>query len=354
MDLIYLWLIKSLFGIGVLVALQYGLKRVLSRTEKKNKEGWKARVSKIFRLPLTVLIWILGAVYLLDIGGVQIGFTFADSYLHAFRKAAMVATIAWIFYRWKHEVEVSFLAHPTKKVDFTTVQMVSRLATLAVGILSGLVILQIFGVNIAPLLAFGSIGAASLGFAGKDVMANFCSGIMLHITRPFIIGDQIYLPEKNLEGLVEDIGWFRTSIRDKEKRAVYLPNNFVSTMLLINVSRITHRHIKLQLKIGFNNIDKISDIVNKMHDHLVKKPQLDTKYPVHVFLKNFGDYACEIEIEAYSNIKDQEIFNRFQHTILLELQAILRDMNVSLAIPITYWKIENQAGEIKKNLESIS
>jgi small-conductance mechanosensitive channel len=89
--------------------------------------------------------------------------------------------------------------------------MVGKLATVAVGVLSGLIILQIFGVNIAPLLAFGSIGAASIGFAGKDVMANFCSGIMLHITRPFIIGDQIYLPEKNLEGhyrrdrLVSDI-----------------------------------------------------------------------------------------------------------------------------------------------------
>ena len=80
--------------------------------------------------------------------------------------------------------------------------------------------------HIAPLLAFGSIGAASLGFAGKDVIANFCSGLMLHITRPFVIGDEIMLPEKNLEGNIEEIGWFKTSIRDKEKRAVYLPNNF--------------------------------------------------------------------------------------------------------------------------------
>lgn len=172
-------------------------------------------------------------------------------------------------------------------------------------------------------------------------MANCCSGIMLQVTRLFVVGDQIYLPEKNLEGVIEEIGWMRTSMRDKEKRAVYLPNNFFSTMLVINISRMTHRHLKQLMKISFKNIHKLSAAVDRMRSHLVSCPQIDTHYPIHVFLKSFGDYACEVEIEAYSTILDLEAFNRFQHTMLLELQSILKEMDIQLAIPTMLWTEES-------------
>lgn len=334
----YFWWIEGFVGIVALLVIQYGVKKAIHHAEKKNQSGWKSRLGKVLSLPLTVLIWVLGVVYVTDVVGEHVGFSIAVKYLDAIRKTAVIGTITWLFYRWKNAVESAYLAGPNKKVDTTTIHMVGRLATVAVGILAGLIILQIFGVNIAPLLAFGSIGAASIGFASKDVIANFCSGIMLQITRPFVRGDQINLPEKNLEGHIEEIGWFRTSIRDKDKRAVYLPNNYFSTMLVINVSRMTHRHLKQVLKVGFDNIPKIPEVVDKMKKYLTNVPQIDKDLAIHVFLKTFGEYACEIEIEAYSTIIDLEEFNQFQHQILMDLQSILRDSNVQLAIPVTYWK----------------
>jgi MscS family membrane protein len=216
--------------------------------------------------------------------------------------------------------------------------MVGRLATLGIGVVTSLVILQTFGVNIAPLLAFGSIGAASIGFAGKDVIANFCSGIMLQITRPFVRGDLILLPEKHIEGHIEDIGWFRTSIRDIEKRAVYLPNNYFSTMVVVNVTRMTHKRIKQTLKLPLSAIQKISTVVPKIREAIVGTDTIDAHYPIHVFLKTFGDYACEVEIEAYSTITDNETFNRFQQDLLLKIQAVLADKEIPFAIPTMSWK----------------
>ncbi len=337
MDSKYFWIIEALIGVAILMAIQYGVRVALSRIERQSRKGWRLHVGKIFRPPLTTLLWVLGALYLIDVVGEHIGFSIAVKYLDAFRKTAIVGCSAWMLYRWKDVIEQIFLAHPFKKVDVTTVQMIGRLATLAVGILTALIILQIFGVNIGPLVAFGSIGAASLGFAGKDVMANFCSGIMLQVTRPFVIGDFICLPEKNLEGHVEEIGWFRISLRDKQKRAVYLPNNFLAIMLVVNASRMTHRQIKQSLKIGFKDLSKVSEIVNQMRKHLEKCPQIDTHCPLHVFLKSFGDYACEIEVEAYSTVIDQDAFNHLQHTLLLEFQGIFQEKGVQLPLPIMCW-----------------
>jgi len=200
-------------------------------------------------------------------------------------------------------------------------------------VLTGLVVLQLFGLNTAPLLAFGSIGAASLGFAGKDVMANFCSGLMLYITRPFVLGDQVFLPEKHLEGIIEEIGWFKTLIRDKDKRAVYLPNNLFSTELLINVSRMTHRRILQTVQLPFEAAAKVPSLIEKIRKAVVEEPTVDHDLPLHVHLRSFGDHSLQVEIEAYSAQTGQSAFYDIEQKLLLRVQEILQEAEVEVAVP---------------------
>ena len=330
----YFWLIQALAGFLGVFGLQYGINKLISLAGKKKGEGWRLRIAKILKPPVTTLLWALYTVYLVKVFGKHFDFGSGMEYLSAVRKTAVIVCSSWLFFRWKNEIENNFLADPSKKVDVTTVRMVGRLITLAIGLVTSLIILQTFGVNIAPLLAFGSIGAASIGFAGKDVMANFCSGIMLQITRPFVRGDHILLPEKHIEGHIEDIGWFRTSFRDVEKRAVYLPNNYFSTMVVVNITRITHKRLKQTLKLPLTSIEKISDAIPQIREMISLTETIDNNYPLHVFLKTFGDYACEVEIEAYSTITDNETFNRFQQMILLKVQAILAEKEIPFALPM--------------------
>jgi MscS family membrane protein len=332
----YFWLIEALVGVCVLFGLQYGIKKIISNAGKTKGESWRLRIVKIFQPPLTVIIWVLLAIFLLKVFGRHFGYDVG--YLSLLRKASVVLCCAWLFFRWKNEIEETLLTDPAKRIDLTTVKMVGRLATLAIGIITGLILMQLFGVSTVPLLTFGSIGAASIGFAGKDVMANFCSGIMLQIARPFVRGDQILLPEKHLEGHIEDIGWFRTSIRDTEKRAVCLPNNYFSTSLVINVSRMTHKRLKQTLKLPLSAVAKIAVIVPKIRNAIAHFPGIDNHFPVHVFLKTFGDYACEIEIEAYSLITDNERFYKFQQEILLKIQGVLAEAEIPFAVPTMSWK----------------
>lgn len=332
----HLWLIEAIAGICALIGIQYGIKKFILHCRKSSTShphDWREKLDHIAYLPLSILIWVVGAVYVVDIVGPRLGFSTAIVYLNTLRKAAVVACLAWLFFRWKNEFQRSVLLTKTKKVDAGIVQVVGRLSTISILILAGLVILQIFDVNIAPLLAFGSIGAASIGFAGKDVIANFCSGIMLNITRPFIVGDQILLPEKNLEGFIEEIGWFRTSIRDKEKRAVYLPNNFFSTQLVINISRMTHRHLKQKIRIPFKNIDAIENLTGRIKEILNLHHRIDSSLPIHAHLYLFGDSFAEIEIEAYCIEISQDGFYKIEQEILLLIYRELEKSGVELAVP---------------------
>ncbi len=338
MDSNYFWLIGAVAGFLGVFGLQFGMNKIISLAGKKKGESWRLRSAKILKPPVTTLLWVLYAVYLVKVFGKHFDFGSGIEYLSAMRKTAVIFCSSWLFFRWKNEIEKTLLADSSKKVDVTTVRMVGRLITLAIGVISTLVVLQTFGVNTAPLLAFGSIGAASIGFAGKDVMANFCSGIMLQINRPFVRGDHILLPEKNIEGHIEDIGWFKTSIRDIEKRAVYLPNNYFSTMVVVNITRMTHKRLKQTLKLPLSSIEKISDAIPHIREMISRTETIDNNYPLHVYLKTFGDYACEVDIEAFSTITDTVVFNKFQQSVLLKVQAMLAEREIPFALPTMTWK----------------
>lgn len=338
MDSNYFWLVGALAGFLGIFGIQYGLNKLISLAGKKKGEGWRLRIAKILKPPVTTLLWALYAVYLVKVFGKQFDFGSGMEYLGAVRKTAVIVCSAWLCFRWKNEIESSLLLDPSKKVDVTTVRMAGRLITLGIGLVTTLVILQTFGVNIVPLLAFSSIGAAAIGFASKDVIANLCSGIMLQIARPFVRGDLILLPEKQIEGHIEDIGWFKTSIRDIEKRAVYLPNNYFSTMVVVNVTRMTHKRIKQTLKLPLSSIEKISDAIPQIREMISRIDTIDNNYPLHVYLKTFGDYACEVDIEAFSTITDTVAFNKFQQSVLLKIQAMLAEREIPLAIPMMSWK----------------
>ena len=74
-------------------------------------------------------------------------------------------------------LDPSFVAKP---LDATTVRAVAKLLRMAVAITAFLVAMQLFGYSISGLLAFGGIGGIAVGFAAKDLLANFFAGLMIY------------------------------------------------------------------------------------------------------------------------------------------------------------------------------
>ena len=109
-------------------------------------------------------------------------------------------------------------------------------------------------------------------------------------------------------------------------------------MVVVNVTRMTHKRLKQTLKLPLTSIEKISDAIPQIREMISLTETIDNHYPLHVFLKTFGDYACEVDIEAYSTITDNEAFNQFQQMILLKVQSILAEREIPFALPTMSWK----------------
>lgn len=74
----------------------------------------------------------------------------------------------------------------------------------------------------AQLIQILGIGGVAIGFAFKDIFQNFLAGILILLTEPFRIGDQIIIDK--YEGTVEMIQTRATFIRTYDGRRVVIPN----------------------------------------------------------------------------------------------------------------------------------
>lgn len=220
-----------------------------------------------------------------------------------------------------------------KSVDAGVFQVVSRLLTIAILVLTAMIVLQIIGINILPILTFGGIGAAALAFAGKDVLANFFGGVMLYITRSFSVGDDILIPERSIEGKVEEIGWYFTSLRDKEKRPLYLPNSLFSTLMVVNASRMTHRKIHETFKIRWSDISKVQMIVDKIKKELASDPTIDKNVPILCYFDTVSEYALNVFVDVYTLATRMEEYVAVKQDLLIRIQNIISSCEAEIAFP---------------------
>src|SRR3990172_3740491 len=334
----HLWIIEIVVGIVSLIIFNYLFKQVVKYFRQKSISqvpDWRQKLDRIFFLPVQILLWILGGILVLEISGKRYGFSPFEDYLHSVRSTVIVVCFTWIFLRWKKEVLNSLLEKDrgAKKVDAAFAHAIGKFLTASLVVISAMILFQIWGLNVLPLVAFGGIGAASVGFAGKDVIANFFGGMMIYITRPFMTGDWISLPERNFEGQIEEIGWYLTSIRDRDKRPVYLPNAIFTNALVVNFSRMSHRRIEARVGVRFKDVDKIKNVTQDLKQAISQHGSIDPHLPALVNFTAFGPYAMELSIDVYTLATRYDQYLAVKQEILLLAYEIITSRGAQIPYP---------------------
>ena len=122
-----------------------------------------------------------------------------------------------------------------------------------VGLLIALVI-AIPGFTPGQLISLLGLSSVAIGFAFRDILQNFLAGILLLLSEPFRIGDQIVINE--FEGTVEDIQTRATFLRTYDGRRIVIPNsNLFTNSVTVNTA---HEKRRLQYDIGIGYGDDIA------------------------------------------------------------------------------------------------
>jgi small-conductance mechanosensitive channel len=119
-----------------------------------------------------------------------------------------------------------------------------------VGVLVGLVI-ALPSFQPAQLIQLLGISGVAFGFAFRDILQNFLSGILILLTEPFRLGDQIIVG--GFEGTVEEIETRATLIRTYDGRRVVIPNSTLFTDSVTVNTAFDSRRMQYDIGIGYGD-----------------------------------------------------------------------------------------------------
>ncbi|MDR2092936.1 MAG: mechanosensitive ion channel family protein [Azoarcus sp.] len=332
-----LWVHVSLVVLAVLV-FNFVMRRVLARLGRlANETDTLLELSLVAaaRQPLSVLAWVVGISFAGQMVQEQTKIALL-AFIPPARTVGVIACLGWFLLRFITQAKEVFVRRRTargEESDRTTVEAVAQLLRIAVLIATFLGGLQSLGFSVEGVLAFGGIGGIAIGFAAKDLLANFFGSLMIYFDRPFAVGDWIRSPDKQIEGTVEDIGWRLTRIRTFDKRPLYVPNSVFTTITVENPSRMSNRRISETIGVRYDDIGEIAGIVEDIRAMLLAHPEIDPAQTLIVNFLQFNEFSLDIMIYTFTRTTIWDKYHEVKQDVLLKIAAIIERHGAQIAYP---------------------
>ncbi len=312
------------------------LARVAGRAEK-TATPWDDAVVYALERPLTLLIWIVGLAVAADII-YQETETALFEVVGPLRDVGVIAALTWAVLRLIKRTETNMVRRSRSgetQADETTIDAIAKLLRLAVVITAGLVALQTLGFSVSGVLAFGGIGGIAVGFAARDLLANFFGGMMVYLDKPFVKGEWVRSPDREIEGTVEDIGWRLTVIRTFDHRPLYVPNSVFNQVSLENPSRMTHRRIYETIGIRYEDVDKMAAITDAVRQMLLEHTEIDESQTMIVNFNTFAASSLNFFVYTFTHTTQWVHYHQVKHDVLLRIADIIAEHGAEIAFPTT-------------------
>ena len=335
----YLWVVELFIVVFAVLLAGYLVNLLVDRFSLKAKETltvWDDALIEACRKPIVWLIWILGVNFAASIAAKKIESNWL-LIIEPVNRLAVIFLGALFLNNFIKRAESNLIdpKFTSKPMDPTTVRAVARLLRAAILITSFLIAMQLFGYSVSGLLAFGGIGGIAVGFAAKDLLANFFGGLMIYLDRPFAVGDWVRSPDQEIEGTVEDIGWRLTRIRTFDKRPLYIPNCVFANISVENPSRMSHRRIFETIGIRYSDIDKMDQIVHKVRSMLQSHRNIDSSETLIVNFNQFSSSSIDFFVYTFTETTDWIDFHQVKQEILLNISDIIISEGAEVAFPTT-------------------
>ncbi|MCY4143778.1 MAG: mechanosensitive ion channel family protein [Gammaproteobacteria bacterium] len=321
--------------------LRFLLKKLAKRVESTTTE-WDDALYYAASKPLGWATWVVGLTWA---GQVIYGATRSDpnaptqvfEHVGTIREAFVIVILAWFGLRlitsFEQIVSSSKSRDKYKRWDIATAMAVGKVLRASVTITALLVLLQVFGFSLAGVLAFGGIGGIAVGFAARDLLANFFGALMLFIDKPFTVGDWIRSPDREIEGTVESIGWRVTLIRTFDQRPLYVPNSSFTTLSVENPSRMLNRRIYETFGVRYDDFNSVKAIVDDIREMLRNHEAIDLERTLMVNVVSYGDFAVEFFVYTFTKTTVWTEFHEIKEDVLLKIGEIVHRHGADFAYP---------------------
>lgn len=206
------------------------------------------------------------------------------------------------------------------------------------------IILTLFGVTAASVVALVGSAGLTLGLALQGSLSNFAGGVLILLLKPFKVGDYIREDTHGNEGTVEEISIFYTRLMTAEHNTIVIPNGMLANSSLTNITYSDIRRIHLEVGIAYEADLKLAkEVVQKQAEaEACRIPEEE----ILVFVSELGSSEVKIGVRIWVRTENYwEAKWRLTENIKLALDEC--------GIEIPYQKLDVQMRNTDQNREDI-
>lgn len=287
----------------------------------KTKNDTDDKIMKLLNMPIFYSVVLLGVYQSFSYIGIL------ARYSGDFSKIMKsLAIIIWICAIAKlvniiiSELGFKFAAKTKSKLDDELMPLFQKLSNIIIYFAGIMFLLNMWNIDITPLLASAGIAGFVIAFAAQDTISHLFGGVSIYFDKPFRVGDRIQLESGEI-GDVLEIGIRSTRIKTFDETVVIIPNNKIASSKIINYNQPASKiKEKVIVKVAYgSDIDKVKKV---LLDVAGSVEGVEKKPAPSIYLNEFGDYGLEFLIITWVDnphkkyvVKtkmNEEIYKRFK------------------------------------------
>ena len=328
-SLFFFWMLRKLFANLTIYVLQPLAKRTKTYYDDRILSALKGPLSFVF---VTVGVRLFFALLFLE-----------TKFIETLIDAMIMFNLFWAIYALVHALR-GMVYHFTERFN---PELAHEMGNFILTIIRGIVmavglgaILQVWGINVAGLVAGLGIGGLAFALAAKDTAANLFGSIALLLDKSIRIGEWIRIDD--VEGVVEDIGMRTTKIRSFNKSLITLPNQMIANSPIQNFSRRGIRRIKMTIGVTYaTSSQQMENILTDITTMLRGHEGIAQKETMLVNFNSFDDSSLGIYIYTFSNTSNWVKYMNIKEDVNLKIMKIVEENNSDFAFPSQSLYIES-------------
>lgn len=316
--------------------------RVLIDRSSQRAERLRDVVFRSLHSPLLALIVVCGIYLLGMLIDAQARIGVLAQVLNPALHVGIIGMIAWA--GWNLLKTYPQIHRPHRhELDPMIYDLAGKFARLILLTIAALLILKTLHFPIASLLTVGGVAGIAIGFAAQGVVSNLFGALVIYLDKPFKIGEWIVLPEINISGTVEHIGWRSTRIRGFDTSPYYVPNYVFNSHVVETPPRMQARRIQQTVPVRYADAERLPQILRQLREYIDQHPGIDHTQSRMVNFTGYGTHSLDLLIYCFASTVQWGESLDIQEDVLLGAARIIRENGGQLALPIT--RVQIQAGE---------
>ena len=221
-----------------------------------------------------------------------------------------------------------------KSRDLPRTTLLNAIVNVIIYAMGILVILQYYGISIAPILTALGVGGMAVALALQETLANIFSGLHLILSKQLRLGDYIKL-SSNEEGRVTDITWRFTTITPVgDGNMVVIPNQKIASAIITNYS-LPRKDIIIKIPIGVaynSDLEQVERVTLEVATKVLEEVDQEIDIAPAVRFHTFGESSIDFNVILHSSNFDHQFI--LKHEFIKALTKRYREEGIEIPFPI--------------------